>query len=86
MKYKVISWRPRTDRFGDPHGTVVRVFDDLKSAGIYLGQLRKVHEEMLDGGYPWNGGEFDGFQTQPNEVFFIALGKVPFRKDYRGEE
>ena len=83
MKYKVICHRPRTQRFESSFDIVIKSLDTLDDAGTYIAKCRKVHKEMVEKGYPWEGGEFDEFQQQPNDSFFIALGSVPFRKFYR---
>lgn len=83
MKYKVICDRPQTSRWDDGDVWILKSFKTEAEAGTYIAKIRKVHKEMLEAGYPWPGGKFDQFQTQPNDKFFIALGRVPFRKFYR---
>jgi hypothetical protein len=80
-KWKVVSYRPSFDRFDDDEPTEVRIIREFKTqdaAGKWMGRVKRAHKAMMTAGYPYLGGEFDGYQCKTNDNFFIAIGRLPF--------
>jgi hypothetical protein len=46
---------------------------DEKEAKEVIDVVRKVHKEMGEAGWPWPGGEVYGFQTEPNDSFYLVV-------------
>ena len=75
IKVKVMCHRPRTQRQGiDSEDRELEVFRGTKrEAKKVLADARKAKKEIVAAGYPWHGGMAHGFQTLPNDEFYLRI-------------
>lgn len=51
----------------------VMVCSSERMGRAMMKDLRRAQEEMVQAGYPWPGGDAHGFQTQPNDSFYLVI-------------
>lgn len=72
---QLMCHRPRTQRLGeDSMPRELTVFTGpAGQARKMMNDIRIAHKNMVDAGYPWPGGNAHGWQSQPNDSYYLRL-------------